>query len=181
MSVVTVGRKGREFALRARLGLVAEFSDLGDAPGIADLRPLCRLVTDMFVAGRASPASSVVSTVCQSHGAASHHRTVSCPLHRRPSRSPSIELFVYEPDVARVLDALLIRYVEAAVYHAYLELVASEHAARMVAMHSATDSALELADAMTMELNKSRQAAITEEICDVSAGTEALSRGGDGG
>jgi F0F1-type ATP synthase gamma subunit len=51
----------------------------------------------------------------------------------------------------------------------------------MVAMHNATDSALELAEAMTMELNKSRQSTITEEICDVSAGVEALSRGGAGG
>jgi len=85
--------------------------------------------------------------------------------------------FLYEPDVDRVLDALFMRYVEASVYHAYLECVASEYSARMVAMHNATDSARELVEDMTMQLNKSRQAAITEEICDVTAGTEALAGG----
>jgi F-type H+-transporting ATPase subunit gamma len=180
VSVVTVGRKGRAFALRARLGLVAEFSDLGDAPAIADLRPLCRLVTDMFSRGEVERVyllyPQFVSLMVQRPTL-----EVCLPVAPGPVQDVVGHAFLYEPDVAHVLDALLVRYVEAAVYHAYLERVASEYAARMVAMHNATDSALELAEAMTMELNKSRQSTITEEICDVSAGVEALSRGGAGG
>lgn len=180
VDVVVVGKKGREFAVRARLGLVAEFTDLGDAPGIADLRPLCRLVTDRFSRGEVGCVylayPRFLSLMVQRPVV-----ELCLPVAPAPAAVNAGQSFVYEPDTTRVLDALLIRYVEAAVYHAYLELVASEHAARMVAMHNATDSATELADAMTMELNKSRQAAITEEICDVSAGTEALSSGGERG
>jgi len=177
VSVVAVGRKGRDYALRTRLGLVAEFSDLGDAPAIVDLRPLCRLVTDMFVRGEVERVyllyPQFVSLMVQRPTV-----EVCLPVVPGPLVTDTGHAFLYEPDVPHVLDALLVRYVEAAVYHAYLERVASEYAARMVAMHNATDSAIELAEAMTMELNMSRQAAITEEICDVSAGTEALATGG---
>ncbi len=179
-SVITLGRKGREFALRARLRLVAEFSGLGDAPAIADLRPACRLVSDMFSRGE---ASRVLLSYPRFVSLMSHHPMLdTClPIAPSPRRPLSGDVLVCEPDLAQVVDALLVRYVEAAVYHAYLELVACEYASRMVAMHNATDNAHELAETMTVELNKSRQAAITEEICDVSAGTEALSIGEYGG
>jgi len=180
VDVVVVGKKGREFAVRARLGLVAEFTDFGEAPGIAELRPLCRLVTDRFSrgeVGRVYLAYPRFSSLMVQHPVVE----LCLPVVPAPAAVDAGQSFVYEPDATRVVEALLIRYVEAAVYHAYLELVASEHAARMIAMHSATESATELADAMTMELNRSRQASITEEICDVSAGTEALSHGGNRG
>jgi len=178
--VITVGRKARDFALRSRLRLAAEFSDLGDAPGIAELRPLCGLITGMFSRGEVDRVylsySRYVSLTVQ-------RPTIEelLPVVASVPVSDESQSFIYEPDIGKVVDALLVRYVEAAIYHAYLERVASEYAARMIAMHNATDSAIELAEAMTMELNKSRQTAITEEICDVSAGTEALSHGGAGG
>ena len=103
------------------------------------------------------------------------------PVEAAVSESTAHREFLYEPDADRVLDSLLVRYVEASMYHACLELVASEYSARMVAMHSATDSARELAEDMTSEMNKTRQAAVTEEMCDVSAGAEALlARGAHG-
>jgi len=173
VGVVTVGRKGREFALRTRLDLVAEFSGLGDSPGVADIRPLCRLVTDMFSAGE----SDLVYLCYPRFVSVMVQRPMVerlLPVEAVVSESPMHRDFLYEPDADRVLDALLVRYVEASMYHACLELVASEYSARMVAMHSATDSAREMADEMTIEMNKARQAAVTEEICDVCAGTEAL-------
>lgn len=176
VGVVTVGRKGREFVVRTQLDLVAEFSGLGDSAGIADIRPLCRLVMDMFSRGETD-----LVYLC-------YPRFVSVTVQR-----PTVEMllpveavvpestvhrdFLYEPDVDRVLDALLARYVEASMYHAYLELVASEYSARMVAMHDATNSAREMAEDMTIEMNKLRQAAVTEEVCEVSSGAEALTHG----
>jgi len=174
--LVTIGRKGREFALRSHLDLVADFSGLGDSPGMIDLRPICVLATDMFSRGECNRVYM------------SYPRFASVMVQRPvierllPAQAPvagskgSVE-YLYEPDVGRVLDALVTRYVEAEVYHAYIECVASEYSARMVAMHNATDSAREMVEEMTMELNKSRQAAITAEICDVAAGTEALTGG----
>ena len=175
--VVTVGKKGRDFALRSRLDLKAEFTEFGDAPGIAELRPLCRLITDMFARGEADRVyvcyPQFVSVLVQ--------RPVVervLPVDALDSRTDIAREVVFEPEPPQILEHLLMRYVEASVYHAYLELVACEYSARMVAMHSATESAAELAEAMTIDLNRSRQAAVTEEICDVSAGVEALAHGG---
>jgi F-type H+-transporting ATPase subunit gamma len=180
VDVVTVGRKGREFAVRTRLDLVAQFSGLGDSPGIADIRPLCRLVTDMFSHGETDRVylcyPRFVSVTVQ-------QPTVErlLPVEMGVSEPTVHRDFVCEPEVNRVLDALLARYVEASIYHAYLELVASEYSARMVAMHDATNSASEMAEDMTTEMNKLRQAAVTEEVCEVSSGAEALTRGGANG
>jgi F-type H+-transporting ATPase subunit gamma len=177
VSVVTVGRKGREFVVRNRLDLVAEFSGLGDSPGIADIRPLCRLVTDMFSRGE----TDLVYLCYPRFVSVTVQRPMVerlLPVETAVSESTVHRDFVYEPDADRVLDALLARYVEASMYHAYLELVASEYSARMVAMHDATNSAREMAEDMTIEMNKLRQAAVTEEVCEVSSGAEALMRGG---
>ncbi len=177
VDVVTVGRKGREFVVRTRLNLVAQFSGLGDSPGIADIRPLCRLVTDMFSHGETDLVylhyPRFVSVTVQ-------RPTVErlLPVEMGVSEPTVHRDFVCEPEVNRVLDALLARYVEASIYHAYLELVASEYSARMVAMHDATNSAREMAEDMTTEMNKLRQAAVTGEVCEVSSGAEALTRGG---
>ncbi|MBN1857320.1 MAG: ATP synthase F1 subunit gamma [Dehalococcoidia bacterium] len=180
VDVITVGKKGREFAVRARLNLIAEFSGLGDAPTIAELRPLCRLVTDVFSRGEIDAVylcyPQFVSVMVQRP-----QTEKLLPLDLTSVEPVSGQVFLYEPEADWVLDELLVRYVEASIYHAYLELVASEYSARMVAMHAATDSARELAEEMTVEMNKSRQAAVTEEICDVSAGSEAMLAGGANG
>lgn len=175
--VVTVGRKGRDFVVRNRLDLVAEFSGLGDSPGIADIRPLCRLVADMFSRGE---TDLVYLCYPRFVSVTTQRPTVErlLPVETVVSESSVHRDFVYEPDADRVLDALLARYVEASMYHAYIELVASEYSARMVAMHDATNSAREMAEDMTIEMNKLRQAAVTEEVCEVSSGAEALTRGG---
>ncbi len=175
--VVTVGKKGRSFAVAARLDLTAEFTGLGDAAGIAELRPLCHLATDMFVRGETDRVyicyPEYVSVLTQ-RPVVQRILPIS-PLEARGAGGPET---LFEPAPHEILDHLLVRYVEASTYHAYLELVACEHTARMLAMHSATDSATDLAEAMTEELNKSRQAAVTEEICDVTAGAELLAHGG---
>jgi len=175
--VATVGRKGRDFALRAGLGLVAEFSGLGDAPGVAALRPLCRLITDAYLRFEIDRVylcyPRFVNVVTQ-------EPAVECilPVDVVDHGGTAGGEVLFEPEPVQLLEHLVVRYVEASTYHAHLELLASEHSARLVAMHGATESAGELADAMTAELNRARQAAVTEEICDVSAGVEVLDHGG---
>tara|TARA_B100001750_G_C15171758_1_gene429620 strand:- start:286 stop:618 length:333 start_codon:yes stop_codon:yes gene_type:complete len=82
--------------------------------------------------------------------------------------------YIYEPDPMGVLNVLLPRYIEMQIYHGLLELNASEQSARMVAMRNATDSANEMVEDLTLELNKVRQASITNELLDIIAGTIAL-------
>ena len=82
--------------------------------------------------------------------------------------------YIYEPDAASVLDHVLNRYVESLVYQAVLENVASEHAARMVAMKAASDNATKLIGTLNLVYNKARQAAITQEISEIVGGAAAV-------
>ena len=82
--------------------------------------------------------------------------------------------YIYEPDAATVLEHVLTRYVESLVYQAVLENVASEHAARMVAMKSASDNATKLIGTLNLVYNKARQAAITQEISEIVGGAAAV-------
>jgi F-type H+-transporting ATPase subunit gamma len=84
--------------------------------------------------------------------------------------------FIYEPGAKAVFEGLLPKYVEMQIYHAILEAIASEQAARMVAMRNATDNAGELIDELTLLYNKARQESITKELLDITGGVEALSK-----
>jgi len=84
--------------------------------------------------------------------------------------------YLYEPDPASVLAQLLPSYVDVQVYQAVLETKASEHSARMITMRNATENALDLVKDLTLSLNKARQASITREIAEISAGANALGK-----
>ena len=78
--------------------------------------------------------------------------------------------YIFEPDIEKLLNTLIPRYIEMEIYHGVLEATASEHSARMVAMQNATDNANELLDDLTLELNKARQQVITSELLDLVGG-----------
>src|SRR5690606_27506433 len=82
--------------------------------------------------------------------------------------------YIYEPDAQAVLEHVLTRYIESLVYQAVMENVASEHAARMVAMKAASDNASELIDTLNLVYTKARQAAITQEISEIVGGAAAV-------
>lgn len=84
------------------------------------------------------------------------------------------DVYIYEPNKREILDYLVPRVGEAMIYQALLESNASEHSARMVSMKNATDAASEMVDELVLEFNKARQAAITKEIAEISAGTAAV-------
>ena len=98
------------------------------------------------------------------------------PLEKVPEASAEQTLdYIYEPDPATIFDRLLPMHLQIQIYHALLESVAAEHAARMSAMDAATKNAKEMIEALTLKMNKIRQAAITKEIIEVVGGAEALS------
>ncbi|MFA4909634.1 MAG: ATP synthase F1 subunit gamma [Desulfobacteria bacterium] len=94
------------------------------------------------------------------------------PMETEPGES--VIDYIYEPDEERILKEILPRYIEVQIFKALLESVASEHAARMMAMEAATKNAGELIDSLTLSYNKARQAAITKEMLDIVGGSEAL-------
>lgn len=178
-SVVAVGRKGRDFATRSRMKLVAEFIKIGDQPGIDAVTPIAREILDDYEAGRVDIVHLIytefLSTLRQ------RPRVVQLLPVMPPEGAEESETsgpWNYEPDNPQaVLSSLLPRYVEFTLYQALLESIASEHSARMIAMSNATDNANELVQELTLLQNKARQAEITKEIAEISGAAEALRTG----
>ncbi len=173
LTVVTVGRKGRDAIRRSGIPIAAHFNGFGDKPSFADVTPLSRLVSDDFLSGTYGQIDLVyprfVSTLVQ--------RPIAEPLLPiRPGpdapRVPGNQ-FIFEPNPAAVLRQLLPRYVATRVYQAILETTASEMSSKMVAMKSATENAEELIDDLTLSYNKVRQANITREMIEIASGARA--------
>jgi len=172
-SVITVGKKGRDFMVRYGRDVRAVFTDLGDRPTIADVTPIARLVMDEYAQGR-------VDAVYVAHAAFASttvQRPVVLPLIPivpADLRTQDALGYIYEPDSLEVLSCLLPRFVEMELYHALLESIASEQSARMVAMRNATDNASEMVEDLTLMMNKARQEAITNELLDIVGGASAV-------
>ena len=182
VSYIAVGRKGRDMLLRRRKNVIAEFSSLPAAPSFADVSAIGRLAVEEFLSGRVDRVYLVytdfqnmvkqVPTIKQLlplELGASEDRVV-----RFDTTKTAPATYIYEPGEAEILDEIVPRFTALQVYQAILESLASEHAARMVAMKNATDSATELASALQLEYNKARQQGITSEILDIVGGAEAL-------
>jgi F-type H+-transporting ATPase subunit gamma len=174
VTLVCVGRKGLDFMHRYGRDIRAEFTMLGDQPGLLDTLPISRIVIEDYTAGLIDGAylsyTKFVSTLVQKP-------VIEPILPIEPAvipRSENVE-YIYEPDAQGVLAELLPRFVEMQVYHAILESIASEQSARMVAMRNATDNAKDLVDDLTLVYNKARQEAITKELLDITGGVAALS------
>ena len=181
---IAVGKKGRDMVLRRGGQLIAEFSDLPATPTILDIRPIVRTAVDDFLNGAVDEVYlAYTKFVNMLRQEALVERWLPLqPIfeHLAPGRqsAPSgpAAVYTFEPDPAAVLNEILPRFTELQLYHALLEALASEHSARMVAMRSATDNANALADDLTLQYNKARQLAITNEILDIVGGAEALAQ-----
>jgi F-type H+-transporting ATPase subunit gamma len=173
VTLVTVGRKGRAFARSTQRYLRAEFTGISDRPSLLETLPISRVIIDDYSNGEVDLVylayPRFITTMIQ-------RPIVDALLPIEPAVLPRAQVaeYIYEPDPGAVLSGLLPRYVEMKVYHAVLELIASEQSARMVAMRNASDNARELMEDLTLALNKVRQETITKEICDISGGAEVL-------
>jgi F-type H+-transporting ATPase subunit gamma len=172
---VVVGRKGRDFVLRSRLHMIAEFTNYGDRPSLPDAAAIAQVAVDAFLNGEVDVVYLVyprfINTVTQQP--VSTQLLPVLPPAEQAGESTTVE-YIYEPDAASIYEALLPRYVDVQVYQALLETIASFYSAQMVAMKSATDNANELVQDLTLTYNKARQASITTEILEVVGGAQAL-------
>jgi len=173
LKVATVGRKGRDAMRRARVPIAAHFEGFGDRPVFADVLPLARLITDDYVAGTYDRVDVVysrfVSTLVQ-------RPVVDRLLPVEPADDTTGipgNQFLFEPNPADFLRALLPRYVATRIFEAVLESKASEESSRMVAMKNATENAQELIEDLTLSYNKVRQANITREMVEIASGAQA--------
>ena len=170
---VIVGRKGRDFASRSGIEVRSLVMDIGDTPTLSDTQDISEVVIEDYRSGKVDEVyvsySKFMSTVLQ------------VPTIKKLLPVEPIEVedgnnsgYIYEPNANQVLDSLLPKFVEVQIYQAILENIGSEHSARMVAMSSATDSANEMIQDLTLLMNKVRQASITTELLDIVGGVAAL-------
>ena len=182
---ITVGRKGRDIMLRLRKNILAEFSNLPAAPGFADVSTIGHIVVDDFLTGKVDEVYLVYTDFISMVRQVPTIKKL-LPLEfdtgegrvadfSHAARGPAAA-YIYEPGEQELLDEIIPRFTALQVYQAILESLASEHAARMVAMKNATDSASELAGMLTLEYNKARQQSITSEMLDIAGGAEALAK-----
>ena len=174
VDVVTIGQKASVFFRRIKVDMLASVTHLGDTPHVDQLVGVIKVMLDAYSSGKVDKVFLVyndfVNTMTQ--------RAAFDQLLPLPASDTAVAHhdwdYLYEPDAQTVLEHVLTRYIESLVYQAVMENVASEHAARMVAMKSASDNATKMIDSLNLIYNKARQAAITQEISEIVGGAAAV-------
>jgi len=173
-SYIAVGRKGINALRRMRAPVTAEFPGIPDRPTTADTNAIARAAVDEFTSGNVDEVhlsfTRFVNTLRQ-------EPTIRrlLPLEPEAERAKEATIqYLFEPDPADVMNQIVPRFIEVAVYQAILESKASQFSAQMVAMRNATDAAGDLIDDLTLAANKARQARITKEMLEIASGAEAM-------
>ena len=177
---VAIGSKGLGFLGRIGAKVVSHVTHLGDKPHLDKLIGPVKVLLDAYVKGEIDAVyvgyNKFVSTMKQ-EPVLEQLLPLSADKMEKESKAsggaPSWD-YIYEPDAQTVIDELLVRYAEAMVFQAVAENMASEHAARMVAMKAATDNAGNVIAELKLIYNKTRQAAITKELSEIVAGAAAV-------
>lgn len=180
-SFVTIGSKGRQFITRTGRDLLADFT-ISEEADFKELRPVVELLMEEFKKGTIDTIEVLYSrfknTLVQEPVLIPFIPLTNLRDYvRKQAEEEGIDLaqderdFLFEPDPATILNALLDRFIKREIYQMLLDARASEQSARMVAMKAATDNAKKLTDDLTLQYNKARQASITQEILEITAAT----------
>ncbi len=178
---VAIGSKGLGFLNRVNAKVMSHVTHLGDKPQLDKLIGPVKVLLDAYTKGEVSAVylcyNKFVSTMSQVPVLDQLLPLSAAKMDAETKASGTQHAwdYIYEPDAQAVIDDLLVRYVEALVYQALAENMASEHAARMVAMKAATDNAGNVIGELKLVYNKTRQAAITKELSEIVSGAAAIS------
>jgi F-type H+-transporting ATPase subunit gamma len=192
VDVVAIGRKALEFARREKKTVLSEYTNVRDDVKVDDVHDMTAIIMEEFIKSNYVHVDVVYQNFLSTFEQQPTLRSI-LPLDPaeiafmmegiRPktgkwSDDTSGEdvktTYTVEPSAEEVLDTLIPQLVQIMLYHALLESKASEHSARMVAMKNATDKSKEVIKALTIQYNKARQAAITAEVSEITAGVEAM-------
>ncbi|MDE2817574.1 MAG: ATP synthase F1 subunit gamma [Chloroflexota bacterium] len=180
VDIIAVGTKGPTLLRSVGLSgsVAAQYQDLGNYPNVADILPISRSTIEGFTTAR---YDEVYVGYSQFVNLMRQEPTLLRILPIAPEELESSEAsayhqvdYIYEPDPDAVLSNLLPRFIEAQVYRALLESIASEHSARMIAMRNATENAEEILQDLTLTYNKVRQTAITNEVIEIATAAKAI-------
>jgi F-type H+-transporting ATPase subunit gamma len=182
-SVLTVGRKARDFFRRREWPLRGERLGLLDRVSFTEARELARELIDAYLADEVDEVwlvSNEFRSVAVQRVSAERLLPIEPPGRPEGAGEGPATDYLYEPDPETILAALLPRHVGVQVYRALLESAAGEHGARMTAMEAASKNAQEMIGALTIQYNKARQERITKELLDIVGGAEALRASAEG-
>jgi F-type H+-transporting ATPase subunit gamma len=178
-----IGGKGLGFLNRLRAKVVSQVTHLGDTPHLEKLIGAVKVQLDLYSEGKINAVylgyTRFINTMKQEAVIEQLLPLSAEDFKRRDDEEGSVTPkaswdYIYEPDAQTVVDELLVRYVEALVYQAVAENMASEQSARMVAMKAASDNAKTVIGELQLVYNKSRQAAITKELSEIVGGAAAV-------
>ena len=180
IQAVAIGNKGFGFLNRIGANVVSHATQLGDAPQLEKLIGPVKVMLDAFVEGKLDVVyvcyTNFINTMKQEPMVEPLLPLAATRLEQTAAEKTQYGWdYIYEPDAPSVIDELLTRYIEALVFQAVAENMASEQSARMVAMKAATDNAGTLIGELKLIYNKSRQAAITKELSEIVSGAAAIS------
>jgi F-type H+-transporting ATPase subunit gamma len=174
VQAVAIGTKGMGFLNRIGAPVVSHVTQLGDKPHLEKLIGPVKVLLDAYSQGKINAVylcyTKFINTMRQEPVV---EKLLPLAKLEADKGHPGWD-YIYEPDAQSVIDDLLVRYVEALVYQAVAENMASEQSARMVAMKSATDNAGNVISELKLVYNKTRQAAITKELSEIVAGAAAV-------
>ena len=184
VQAVAIGNKGFGFLNRIGAKVVSHVTQLGDKPHLERLIGPVKVLLDAYARGEINAVylsyTRFINTMKQ-EVVLEQLLPLSAAKMQADTRASESATgakhgwdYIYEPDAQAVIDDLLVRYVEALVYQAVAENMASEHAARMVAMKAATDNAGNVIGELKLVYNKTRQAAITKELSEIVSGAAAI-------
>jgi F-type H+-transporting ATPase subunit gamma len=174
--VIAIGSKGAQFVRRvSELELLAYYPAFGDQPTQKDIQPILASVVEQYTD---KIVDEVTMIYTQSRSSISQE-AIALPLlpavlDGGQQQSAAVQSMNFEPDIETVVQNVGTRLIELQIWQMVLESLASEHAMRMLAMKNATDNANELIGDYTLEYNTARQAAITQELSEITGGAEAL-------
>jgi F-type H+-transporting ATPase subunit gamma len=181
VQAVAIGSKGLGFLNRVGAKVISHVTHLGDKPHLEKLIGPVKVMLDAYANGELSAVylcyNKFISTMAQ-QPTIDKLLPLSADKMEAETKASGTQHgwdYLYEPDAQAVIDDLLVRYAEALVYQAVAENMASEHAARMVAMKAATDNAGNVIGELKLVYNKTRQAAITKELSEIVSGAAAIS------
>lgn len=172
---LTVGRKASHFATRIKdTNIIGVYEGLPDQPDGGSLIPMFQMVQDKFVSGEVDAVDLIYTEFISSLNQKPKMVRILPAGFTPVPMTTAIRDATYEPSASRVLDEVTSRLINAQIFQALLDARASEHSMRMLAMKNATDNASDLADDLTLAMNKARQGAITQELAEISGGAEAM-------
>jgi F-type H+-transporting ATPase subunit gamma len=179
VQAVAIGNKGFGFLNRIGAQVVSHATQLGDAPLLEKLIGPVKVMLDAFVEGKVDAVylcyTRFINTMRQEPVVEQLLPLTADRLQQTAEEKSAYGWdYIYEPDAATVIEELMTRYVEALIFQAVAENMASEQSARMVAMKAATDNAGNLIDELKLVYNKTRQAAITKELSEIVGGAAAV-------